>query len=123
MPVNRRYPLSELMEVCRDYQKTTGRRVTYEFALIAGVNDDEKTARELGTLLRGQLCHVNLIPVNPVEESGFHVPSRDRIAAFQRTLEECRIPATVRRKLGADINASCGQLRRAKIMRQEGETE
>ena len=112
MPVNARYPLPELMDVCREYQRKTGRRMTYEFALISGVNDDSETAKRLSALLKGQLCHVNLIPVNPVKERGFSVPSAERIAQFQAVLEQHRIPATVRRTLGADINASCGQLRR-----------
>lgn len=112
MPVNARYPLPELMDVCREYQRKTGRRMTYEFALISGVNDDSETAKRLAALLKGQLCHVNLIPVNPVKERGFSVPSAERIAQFQAVLEQHRIPATVRRTLGADINASCGQLRR-----------
>lgn len=112
MPVNARYPLPELMDVCREYQRKTGRRMTYEFALISGVNDDSETAKRLAALLKGQLCHVNLIPVNPVKERGFSVPSAERITQFQAVLEQHRIPATVRRTLGADINASCGQLRR-----------
>lgn len=119
MPVNRRYPLPELMEVCREYQRRTGRRMTYEFALISGVNDDPETAKKLVALLRGQLCHVNLIPVNPVRERAFSVPAAEQIAQFQKILEDHHIPATVRRTLGADINASCGQLRRK--ARQKGD--
>ena len=111
MPVARAYPLDELMRACRDHAEKTGRRVTFEFALIAGQNDTPETARELAALLRGMLCHVNLIPLNPVTETGLQGTDRRAAAAFRDMLESMGIPATVRRQLGADIDAACGQLR------------
>ena len=113
MPVNRRYPISELMEVCREYFRVTGRRISYEYALIDGVNDSEAKARELAGLLRGQNCHVNLIPVNPVAERETKRSSRAAVERFARLLGELGINATVRKELGSDIAAACGQLRRA----------
>ena len=113
MPVNRRYPISELMEVCREYFQVTGRRISYEYALIDGVNDSEAKARELAGLLRGQNCHVNLIPVNPVAERETKRSSRAAVERFAQLLGELGINATVRRELGSDIAAACGQLRRA----------
>lgn len=112
MPVNRHYPLDELIPACRDYALVTGRRVTFEYALIRGVNDSDELAAELGALLRGILGHVNLIPVNPVPERGFSTPGAARVAAFRRVLERWGIPVTVRREMGAAIDAACGQLRR-----------
>ena len=112
MPVNRRYPIEELLKACRHYAGHTGRRISFEYAMIDGVNDSDDCARELAVRLRGMLCHVNLIPVNPVQEAGYQKSGRQRQQAFIRILEKAGITATVRRTLGADINASCGQLRR-----------
>lgn len=112
VPVNKKYPLRELMAACRDYARETGRRVTFEYALLAGVNDSKEQAVELGRLLSGMLCHVNLIPANPVPERGVEPPSRERVDLFKRTVEKQGIATTVRRELGADIDAACGQLRR-----------
>ena len=111
MPVNRRYPIEELLKACRYYAKETGRRISFEYAMIDGVNDSDSCARELARRLHGMLCHVNLIPVNPVKEAGYHKSGRQRQQAFLQILEKEGITATVRRTLGADINASCGQLR------------
>ena len=113
MPVNRRYPVDTLLAACREYAAVTGRRVSYEYAMVGGVNDSDACAKELAQKLRGTLCHVNLIPVNAVKGKDQHPSSRARIQAFQHILEQNGITATVRRTLGADINASCGQLRRA----------
>lgn len=113
MPVNRRYPIAELMEVCREYFRVTGRRISYEYALIDGVNDSEAKAEELARLLRGQNCHVNLIPVNPVAERETRRSGRGAVERFARRLGELGVNATVRRELGSDIAAACGQLRRA----------
>lgn len=113
MPVNRRYPVDTLLAACREYAEVTGRRVSYEYAMVGGVNDSDACARELAQKLRGTLCHVNLIPINAVKGKDQHPSSRTRIGAFQHILEQNGITATVRRTLGADINASCGQLRRA----------
>ncbi len=116
MPVNRGVGVEKLMDTCLRYFKTTGRRISYEYAMIDGVNDADWQADLLARRLRGAPAHVNLIPLNEVEESPLK-PSR-RVAAFQRRLEERGVTVTVRRKLGGDIDASCGQLRR-KAMRQD----
>jgi len=116
MPVNRGVGVEKLMEACRRYFETTGRRVSYEYAMIDGVNDTDWQADLLARRLKGAPAHVNLIPLNEVEESPLK-PSR-RVAAFQRRLEGHGVTVTVRRKLGGDIDASCGQLRR-KAMREE----
>lgn len=112
MPVNRKYPIEELLKACRYYAGRTGRRISFEYAMIDGVNDSDGCAKELVARLKGMLCHVNLIPVNPVREAGYQKSGRERQQAFIRILERAGITATVRRTLGADINASCGQLRR-----------
>ena len=112
MPVNKKYSIEKLIKACRDYIDTTGRRISFEYALIEGVNDSDEYAEKLAKLLRGMICHVNLIPANPVVENDFKRPNKNRIYAFQKKLESFNINATVRRTLGADINASCGQLRR-----------
>ena len=112
MPVNHRYPIQRLMEACKHYFSVTGRRISYEYALIAGVNDRPEQARGLLKLLEGQNCHVNLIPVNPVAERGTRRSSREAVERFRRILEEGGLTATVRRELGSDISAACGQLRR-----------
>lgn len=111
MPVNRKYPLSVLLSACRDYTEKTGRRITFEYTMVNGVNDSDADADRLCGLLRGMLCHVNLIPLNKVAETGFDTVSRRRAAEFRQILENRGIPATVRRELGADIDAACGQLR------------
>ncbi len=110
MPVNRRYPLSELMEACRYYFSVTGRRVTYEYAVMQGENDSEADAKALADLLKGQQVHVNLIPVNSVKERSYHA-TRKAAQAFMQRLERHGVHATVRRTLGSDIEAACGQLR------------
>lgn len=111
MPVNRRYPVEELLAACREYGDVTGRRVSYEYALIGGVNDSDGCAEELAGRLRGSLCHVNVIPANEVEGSGMRRSTRERQRAFCSILSKRGINVTVRRTLGADILASCGQLR------------
>ena len=114
MPVNKRYPLNILLETCRAYTEKTGRRITFEYTLVSGINDSDSDAERLCKILRGMLCHVNLIPLNKVAESGFDTVSRGRAGEFQKILEQRGIPATVRRELGADIDAACGQLRLSK---------
>lgn len=111
MPINRKYPLEILLSACKIYTIKTGRRITFEYTLVNGVNDDDDDAERLCRLLRGMLCHVNLIPLNKVAESGFDTVSRKRAGEFQQILEKRSIPATVRRELGSDIDAACGQLR------------
>ena len=112
MPVNRAYPSEELLQACRRYYAETSRRISFEYAMIDGVNDSEEDARELLRRLKGLPAHFNLIPLNHVEESPLKPSSKAAVARFQKILEEGGIPATVRRTLGGDIDASCGQLRR-----------
>ena len=112
MPVNDRWNIDELLNACKDYIKVTNRRISFEYAMISGVNDSDECARELASKLKGMLCHVNLIPVNSVKERSYRKSSKDRMEAFIRILAKYGINATVRRTLGSDINASCGQLRR-----------
>ena len=111
MPVNRKYPLQDVVAAAKAYADKTKRRVTYEYILIDGVNDTERCAAELVTLLRGQLANVNLIPINPVVERNWRRPSPERIQAFEAYLTKHHITATVRREMGRDIQAACGQLR------------
>ncbi|HWR61363.1 MAG TPA: 23S rRNA (adenine(2503)-C(2))-methyltransferase RlmN [Clostridia bacterium] len=115
MPVNRKYGIEKLMEACRYYIKVTNKRITFEYALIKDVNDGAKDAHKLGTLLKGMLCHVNLIPVNTVEGKEFTKASKERVNAFKLALEGFGIETTVRRELGGDIDAACGQLRQKYI--------
>lgn len=112
MKINKRYPISELLCACKDYQSVTGRRISFEYALIKGVNDSEKAAEKLSVILRDMMSHVNLIPVNAVKENSYTKPSKEAIQKFIKVLEKNKITATVRRELGSDINASCGQLRK-----------
>lgn len=113
MPVNKAYDVDTLIDACRHYVNTTKRRISFEYTLINGVNDSENVARILAKKLKGMLCHVNLIPVNEVDETGFKKSGRQTVEKFTKVLEKNGITTTVRRKLGSDINASCGQLRRA----------
>lgn len=119
MPVNRRWNVNELLKACRDYIDVTHRRISFEYALIDGVNDTPQCARELAAKLRGMLCHVNLIPANKVLERGVVKSSDSAIKRFYNILSECGITVTVRRTLGEDINASCGQLRFKHTAQQE----
>lgn len=129
MPVNRRWGVDELLSACKTYYEKTGRRISFEYTLIDGKNDSPEAARELARVLNSHLrtrsttmpIHVNLIPVNEVKETGFKRASDDSVAAFARALEDNGIRATVRRRLGSDINASCGQLRRAEADGEYGE--
>src|SRR3546814_5515771 len=111
MPVNRQYSVSEVIAAGDRYSKTTGRRVTYEYTLIAGINDGPVHAKQLADLLRGHLCNVNLIPVNNVPERGLHRPPLSTVAQFEQTLLHNKINVTVRKEMGSDIQAACGQLR------------
>ncbi|MFB0535179.1 MAG: 23S rRNA (adenine(2503)-C(2))-methyltransferase RlmN [Anaerolineae bacterium] len=111
VPLNRRYPLRRLMAACREYVQNTGRRITFEYALMEGINDSLEQAQRLAHLLQGLTCHVNLIPLNPTVESPYQPSSRKMALAFQRELERQRIPTTMRVGRGIDIQAGCGQLR------------
>lgn len=111
MPINKRYPLEELLAASRTYVAETGRRITFEYALVKGINDGEKNAKELAEKLKGINCHVNLIPLNQVKETGLHGSERKETEQFREVLERHGIQVTVRRELGSDIDAACGQLR------------
>ena len=111
VPFNRRYPIGELLAACRRYVEQTGRRVSFEYALIKDVNDSDAIAGELARLLHGRLCHVNIIPLNPTPATNFERPSAERIERFADILRRRGIPATVRYSRGVDIAAACGQLR------------
>ncbi len=117
MPVNNTYNIHKLIDACKSYQKVTGRRISFEYAIIKGVNDTDSHAEKLALLLKGILCHINIIPVNKVEENSFEKPNDERIKSFIKIIEKNGITATVRRKLGSDINASCGQLRKNSLER------
>ena len=112
MPVNKAYPTEELLSACRRYYQKTGRRISFEYAMIDGVNDTPEAAKLLLKRLKGMSAHMNLIPLNYVEESPLKPSTKQAVARFQKILEDGGIPATVRRSLGGDIDASCGQLRR-----------
>ncbi|UWO27031.1 23S rRNA (adenine(2503)-C(2))-methyltransferase RlmN [Marvinbryantia formatexigens] len=121
MPIARKYELSEVMEACRAYFRETGRRLTFEYSLVGGVNDSQEDARELAVLLDGLNCHVNLIPVNPIKERSFVQSERRVIADFKTKLEKYGINVTIRREMGRDIGGACGQLRKSYLDRTEGE--
>lgn len=110
LPVNRKYAISELISACRDYADQTGRRITFEWALIHGVNDTPEVAHELAALLKGMLCHVNVIPLNPTGKYSGEATTHARAEAFRDLLEESGIPCTIRLRRGIDIQAGCGQL-------------
>lgn len=121
MPVNRRYPIHRLIQACNYYFDTTGRRISYEYMMARGKTDQPWQAKRLASLLHGRPAHINLIPLNPVRESPLQPSSHDAVRRFQKILEQHGLSATVRRKLGPDIDAACGQLRRRTL--EEGETK
>lgn len=112
MPVANKYEIHEVMEACRYYFEQTGRRVSFEYSLVAGVNDTEADAEQLAKLIRGMNCHVNLIPVNPIKERSYVQPDSGAVWSFKERLEKKGINVTVRREMGRDIDGACGQLRR-----------
>lgn len=112
MPVNDAYPVEVLMQAVRRYQDTTGRRVSFEYSMVRGVNDSDACARQLANLIRGMGAHVNLIPINPVDGSPYSATDAANVHRFQQKLESLGVNATVRRRLGSEISAACGQLRR-----------
>ena len=112
MPVANKYELSEVLEACDYYFEQTGRRITFEYSLVAGVNDTEEDARELIRLLKPRNCHLNLIPVNPIKERSFLKPSKKSAENFKNIFEKQKINVTIRREMGSDIDGACGQLRR-----------
>ena len=112
MPIANAYSIKEVIDACKYYIKKTNRRVTFEYSLIKGVNDSQEDAKKLASLLKGMLCHVNLIPINKVDERDYEKPDKTYIYKFRDNLQKENIPATIRREMGADINGACGQLRR-----------
>ena len=112
MPITNKYPIDVVLEACRYYFRTTGRRLTFEYSLVAGANDTEEDALELAALIKDFNCHVNLIPINPIKERDYKEPSTKNVRAFQNKLEKNGINATIRREMGRDIDGACGQLRR-----------
>lgn len=123
MPINRKYHLKELISACKDYQNKTGRRISFEYAVIEGVNDGMEDAKRLAHLLKGLLAHVNLIPVNPIENGRFKPPKRTAVLNFQNRLNDLGLNATIRRTLGSDISASCGQLRHQHLEKEDDNHE
>lgn len=119
MPVANRYTLPEVLDACDEYFDRTGRRITFEYSLIDGVNDSDEDARELTAIARPRNCHINLIPVNPVKERDFEQPSRKNAMNFKNKLEKSGINVTIRREMGADIDGACGQLRRRYVQTNE----
>ena len=117
MPVANKYEIHEVIDACRYYFEKTGRRVTFEYSLVAGVNDTDEDAAELSSLVRGMNCHINLIPVNPIKERDFVQPSHDHVLNFKNKLEKNGINVTIRREMGRDIDGACGQLRKRYIER------
>ncbi len=121
MPIANKYSIEEIMDACDYYIAQTNRRVTFEYSLVKGVNDQAEHAKMLIDLLGGKLCHVNLIPVNPIEERDYEQSTRESIYEFQHLLQKAHIKATVRREMGRDINAACGQLRKRYMKSREVE--
>lgn len=119
MPVNDSYPVRTLIAACRRYQKATGRRISFEYSMVKGVNDAVEHADELAALIRGMGAHVNLIPINPVDGSPYTATDARNVQRFQKLLEERGVNATIRRRLGTDISAACGQLRREEMKNSE----
>ncbi len=121
MPINKKYNVSQLIKACRDYVGKTSRRISFEYSMISGVNDSDECAEELSALLKGMLCHVNLIPVNNVRENNFVKSDDKRLKRFVSILEKHSVNVTVRRTLGKDIEASCGQLRKKHVAFEGGD--
>ena len=121
MPIAKKYSIDELLKACRNYFEKTGRRITFEYSLVAGVNDSREDALELAGLLKGLNCHVNLIPVNPVRERSFVRSTREAVENFKINLEKCGINGTIRREMGSDIDGACGQLRKSYMEKTESE--
>ena len=124
MPVANKYSIAEIMDACKEYYEITGRRISFEYSLVKDVNDSKEYAEELGNLLWRKNCHVNLIPVNPIEERNYRDSDTSFIKNFKLTLERFGINVTIRREMGRDIDAACGQLRKRYMDKmEEGEHE
>ena len=121
MPIANKYTMDEVLEACRHYFQVTGRRITFEYSLVAGVNDSDEDARELSGGIRDINCHVNLIPVNPIKERSYVRSTRQAVENFKIKLEKCGINVTIRREMGSDIDGACGQLRKSYMEKTESE--
>ncbi|MCF0134517.1 MAG: 23S rRNA (adenine(2503)-C(2))-methyltransferase RlmN [Blautia sp.] len=121
MPIANRYSMDEVLEACRHYFIETGRRITFEYSLVAGVNDSDEDAEELSSRIKGINCHVNLIPVNPIKERSYVRSTRQAVVNFKNKLEKYGINVTIRREMGSDIDGACGQLRKSYIDKKESE--
>ena len=121
MPIARKYTMDEVLDACRNYFEETGRRITFEYSLVAGVNDSDQDARELSGKIGDINCHVNLIPVNPIKERSFQRSTRQAVENFKIKLEKCGINVTIRREMGSDIDGACGQLRKSYMEKTESE--
>ena len=123
MPIANKYDLKEVLDACRYYYEQTGRRITFEYSLVGGVNDTKQDAEELTKLIGKFPCHVNLIPVNPIKERDFVQPNKQECQAFRNKLEKNGINVTIRREMGRDIDGACGQLRKSYLDQEKGEIE
>ena len=123
MPIANKYDLKEVLDACRYYYEQTGRRITFEYSLVGGVNDTRQDAEELTRLIGKFPCHVNLIPVNPIKERDFVQPNKQECQAFRNKLEKNGINVTIRREMGRDIDGACGQLRKSYLDQEKGEIE
>ena len=123
MPIANKYDLKEVLDACHYYYEKTGRRITFEYSLVGGVNDTKQDAEELTRLIGRFPCHVNLIPVNPIKERDFVQPDKKECQAFRNKLEKNGINVTIRREMGRDIDGACGQLRKSYLDQEKGETE
>ena len=119
MPIAKKYSLKEVLEACDYYFEKTGRRISFEYALVGGVNDNDGEAQELISLLQGRNCHVNLIPVNPIKEREYVSTNRQKTEQFKNKLEKSKIQCTIRREMGRDIDGACGQLRRRHVRKEQ----
>lgn len=119
MPIANKYSIEQIMEACRYYLRQTGRRISFEYSLVKGVNDTQECAEQLSGLLHGMNCHVNLIPVNPIKERDYRQSEKQAIAAFKNKLERNGINVTIRREMGRDIDGACGQLRKSYMESQQ----
>ena len=123
MPVANKYTIAQILEACDYFFQKTGRRVSFEYSLVAGVNDTEEEAGKLVSLLKGKNCHVNLIPVNPIKERDYRQSDKVAIDKFKNKLEKNRINVTIRREMGRDIEGACGQLRKSYTDKYKKEKE
>ena len=112
MPIAKKYSIKEILEACDYYFNKTGRRISFEYSLVSGINDGKEDARALAKLLKGRQCHINLIPVNEIKENTLKRPSKKTIEEFEKIVSDYGLDVTVRKEMGNDINAACGQLRR-----------